>query len=1004
MTDLSEGAAPQPGSGQRRLLTLLFADLSGSTRLAEAMEAEHYALMLAGLRRCYQDEVARHGGLVVRIQGDGLLAIFGHPMPREDEGRRACECALALHEAVRKLPLHGAPSWATQLTLHSGVHAGMVLMGAGDAVTGRFELMGHAPSVAARLCELAGPDEILASVDTLGPHQHFFQTSAPKLLELKGRTEPLAAVNVCGRATIERRFEASVQRGLAPFIGRDSEMAVLESALADAHQGRPAWINLRAPAGVGKTRLTEEFLRRAQGPEPLRVLRGYCDHDLSAEPLQPFMQALRALALEPGEPPEITDAIKATLAAPPHKRGDAMLALLDARAREQTVLLALDDLQWADDASLALAHRLHAHATAAGLRCMLVSTSRPQTQGGTLPAVAGGAARHVELQPFSDDEAGAAVGQLLPSTDPFIAAEIQRHAGGNALFIEELCHALAHQQATTQLGNPTGSTWLGALIESRMTRLAPRPAALLRAAAVIGNSVPLWLLEKLSGLNADDPAVHALAEQDFLYPAPGGEELRFKHGVTHEVVYQAVGLHERQDLHRRIARELRARAEAGGPQASHELLAYHDGAAGDWTRAAEHAEVAGDLALAASALDRAKKQFRAALGALEYLPDGEARRLRWIAIAQRFGLACVFDGSRADMRVLRHAVQLAHAQPEPGLRARADYWYGYVSYALGDARASVEHCQRGLAQAEELGDAPLIAQVRGTLGQAHAAASSYQPAIELLDEAIHSQRAVQQAMLAKGKRSTRPPVGLAYSLACRGAVAGDLGRFAEARELFGEALDSVRGSEHPVEASIQGLYAAILLWQSSWAEAQEAAAEAHRIGGQVRSLFTFSMGQAAGAYGAWREHRAPGALGALHEATNWLAPRGGGLFNSWNQGWLAETHLAHGDALQARQHIANALRRARASDWLGVAMAYRTAARAALDTAEAERYLELARRVAERRQSPHEKAANDLCAAELFGDRAALDAAEAAFERLNMPGYLAEARAARSAPAEKLSA
>jgi len=999
MTDLSEGAAPQPGSGQRRLLTLLFADLSGSTRLAEAMEAEHYALMLAGLRRCYQEEVARHGGQVVRIQGDGLLAIFGHPLPREDEGRRACECALALHAAVRKLPIQGGPSWAQQLTLHSGVHAGLVLMDEGDEVRGRFELLGHAPSVAARLSELAGADEILASVDTLGPHQHFFQTSAPRMLELKGRTEPLAVFHVCGRATIERRFEASVQRGLAPFIGREPELALLESALADAHQGRPSWINLRAPAGVGKTRLTEEFLRRAAGPEPLRVLRGYCDHDLSAEPLQPFMQALRAL--ESTESAEVTAAIKATLAAPPHKRGDAILALLDARAREQTVLLALDDLQWADDASLALAHRLHSHATQAGLRCMLVSTSRPETLGGALPAVAGGAASHVELQPFSDDEAGAAVSQLLPSTDPFIAAEVQRHAGGNALFIEELCHALAHQQAQQALGDKVGSAWLGSLIESRMTRLPPRQAALLRAAAVIGNAIPLWLLERLSGLAADDPAVRALAEQDFLYPAPGGEELRFKHGVTHEVVYQAVGLHERQALHRRVAQELRARAEAGGPQASHELLAYHDGAAGDWTRAAEHAEVAGDLALAASALDRAKKQFRAALTALEYLPDGEARRLRWIAIAQRFGLACVFDGSRADMRVLRHAVQLAHGQPEPGLRARADYWYGYVSYALGDARASVEHCQRGLQQAEEFGDAPLIAQVRGTLGQAHAAAASYQPAIELLDEAIQSQRTVQQAMAAQGKRSSRPPVGLAYSLACRGAVAGDLGRFAQARELFGEALDHVRGSEHPVEASIQGLYAAILLWQSSWAEAQTAAAEAHRIGGQVRSLFTFSMGQAAGAYGAWREHRAPTALAALQEATTWLAPRGGGLFNSWNQGWLAELHLGRGDRSQARRHVAQALRRGRVSDLLGVAMAYRCAARAAQDTAEARRYLEQARRVAQDRQSPHEQAVNDLCAAELFGDAAALDAAEAAFERLQMPGYLAEARAARSAPAAR---
>ena len=981
MTDLSDGVAPRQGLAQRRLLTLLFADLSGSTRLAEAMEAEHYALMLGDLRRCYQNEVARHGGLVVRIQGDGLLAIFGQPLPREDEGRHACECALALHEAVRALSVQGGPSWAQQLTLHSGVHAGMVLLEEGDEVRGRFELTGHAPSVAARLSELAGADEILVSQETLGPHQHFFQTSAARLVDIKGRTEPLAALSVCGRAAIARRFEASVQRGLAPFVGRELELAALTAALNAACAGHAGWVNLIAPAGVGKTRLTEEFLRSADACSPL-IVRGYCENDLSAEPLQPFMQVLRGLPA--------TERVLATLASPPHKRGDAILALMDAVARERPVLVAIDDLQWADDASLALVHRLDRHAAQEGLRVLIVSTSRPQTQG-ALPAAAGGTAHQLVLQPFSDTEAAAAITQLLPRTDPFVAAEIHRHAGGNALFIEELCHAMAGQRPMG-LDAPVGSAWLGALIESRLTRLPPRQAAVLRAAAVVGNVIPLWLLEQLTGLSADDPAIQSLAEQDFLFPAANDQELRFKHGVTHDVIYQAIGLHERQDLHRRVAQALRERAEQGGPQASHELLAYHDGAAGNWARAAEHAEVAGDQALAASALDRAKKQFRAALAALEFLPDGEARRLRWVAIAQRFGLACVFDGSRADMRVLRHAVQLAHSQPEPGLRARADYWFGYVSYALGDARPSVEHCQRGLAQAEELGDAALIAQLRGTLGQAHAAAGEYAPATLLLDEAIHSQRAALQTH----RRPGRPPVGLAYSLACRGAVAGDQGRFDQARELFGEALESVVGSEHPVEASVQGLYAAILLWQGSWAEAQTAAAEAHRIGARVRSLFTFSMGRAAGAFGAWREQGAADSLAALQEATAWLAPRGGGLFSSWNHGWLAEMLVAQGDKPGARRHIAQTLRRGRHDDWLGGAMAYRAAAKLAGDAESARRYLARAACVARYRSSAHEEAVNRLCAAELFGDEAALDAAEAAFEHMNMPGHLARSRELRT--------
>jgi class 3 adenylate cyclase len=984
MTDLSDGASAFPGKGQRRLLTIVFADLSGSTRLAEAMEAEHYALMLAELRRCYSQAVLAHGGQVVRIQGDGLLAIFGHPSPREDEGRHACEAALAMHEAVRQLRPHGAPAWAQALTLHSGIHAGLVLMDEGDEVRGRFELLGQAPSIAARLSELAGPDEILVSAETLGVQQHFFRTGESRELSIRGRSEPLAAFCVHSRAAIERRFDASVQRGLTPFIGRKQELGQLHGMLTEARAGRSQWVNLRAAAGVGKTRLSEQFLLEAAGTGPVRVLRGYCANDLSAEPLQPFMQMLRGL-------PDTAE-VQGALSSPPHRRGDALLALIDAHAQQAPLLLAIDDLQWADDASLALAHRLDAHAVQQRLPLMLISTSRPQTQGDTLPAAGGGAARMLELQPFSDDEASAAVTQLLPNTDPFVAAEIQRHAGGNALFIEELCHAF-DILSDKGLSQPAGSAWLGALIESRMARLSAEQLAVLRAAAVIGNVIPVWLLRRLTGQGAADPVVQALAEQDFIFPGQDSEELRFKHGVTHEVVYQAIGLHERQTLHRLVAAILRERAEAGGPLASHELLAHHDGAAGDWTRAADHAEAAGDQALAVVSLDRAKKQFRAALAALEYLPDDAARRLRWIGIAQRFGLACVFDASRADLRVLHHAAELAHAQPDLGLSARADYWLGYVSYALGEARLGLSGCQRGLTAAEQTGDPALVAQLRGALGQIHAAAAEYTAAEGLLDEAISSQRALVRQ---QSRRPSRPPVGLAYSLACRATVAGDRGAFGESQALFEEALHDVLGTGHAVEASILGLQAAVLLWQGRWADAQASAAEAHRIGARVRSLFTFSMGRAAGAYGAWMERGDPGALAALQEGTAWLATRGGGLFSSLNHGWLADVMVAQGQTRRARSHVAQALRRGRQHDWIGVGMAYRAAARMAQGPAETTRYLERARTVAHHRCAAHELAATDLCAAELLQDMAALDAAERAFERLGMPWHLAQARRLRA--------
>ncbi|MCV2359905.1 AAA family ATPase [Paucibacter sp. TC2R-5] len=993
MHPTDRASAPQ-APGERRNLTVLFADLSESTRLADAMQAEHYALMLRDLRALYQSVVPRHGGTVVRIQGDGMLAIFGHPQMREDDGRRATEAALELHQLVRLMrPPGSSGQWphGQELSLHSGIHAGIVLVEEGDAVRGRFDLLGNTPNFAARLSDQAGADEILVSEETLGLHCHYFQTSERRLVQLKGRSSALAVYAIKGRAAIGRRFEASQQRGLAPFVGRKFELKQLELALAEAQQGRPAWINIRASAGVGKTRLTEEFLARTAA-QNCQVQRGYCESYLSAEPLQPYLQMLRALASQG------LGIAAALLTAEAAARPAGLLQLLQALARQRPQVIFIDDLQWADDASLLLLHRVYALAREQQLPLLLLTASRPQET-----ELQADGARVLELAPFDANDAEQAIVQLLPNTDPFVALDIQRHAGGNPLFIEELCHAIKHEHAGRRAlirprADSAGQAWLAALTLSRVARLAPEQAALLRAAAVIGNVIPTWLLQRLTGCTEQDPAVLALAERDFVFPDRRAGFFRFKHGLTRDVVYESIGWHERQAMHRHIAAELRSQVHDTPRQATDELLGYHAAAAEQWAEAALHAERAGDQALAASALDRAKKQYRAALTALEHLPSSGDIDMRWVAIAQRFGIACVFDASRADLRVLQHAVQLAQGSGDADLIARADYWLGYASYALGEVREGLLHCERGLqaAQVKQPPNGALLAQLLGAQGQLLAAAADYPAALGLLDQAIAFLRPLNQATVPPA----RPAVSLAYSLACRAYVLGDQGQFGEAHAYFDEALAIIQGSNHAVEASVQGWRAAVFLWQGRWPEARQAAAEAQRIGGLVRSLFTYSMGHAVCAFADWQTERSAASALGLQVAANWLASRGGGLFSSLIHGWRAELLAEQGDAAGARQQVAQALRRARQRDWIGVAMAYRAAARLAADAGQAARashYLAAAQRVAALRGSAHEAAVNQLCAAELalaLGEPAQhqLSEAAASFEALNMAWHLQKTR------------
>jgi tetratricopeptide (TPR) repeat protein len=691
-------------------------------------------------------------------------------------------------------------------------------------------------------------------------------------------------------------------------------------------------------------------------------------------------EILRALSIVSDTPSEARrDAAQGTLA--------AVTALFAHLAERGPLVLFVDDWQWADAATNQVLAAVRALDAAAVL--ILTATRGLQLGDATMNDV-----EVIELAPFSDQEAAHSIGELLPSADPFVTAEISRYSGGNPLFIEELCHSAAHEDMDRRLVRlHGGAAWLNVLIESRVARLPDAQAEIVRTAAVIGNVIAAWLLRDLTGHGEDDPLVRELADQDFLFPGDSPGTLRFKHGITRDVIYDSVGLHARKALHLRIAEALRHNS-AGAPDETYEALAYHYGASGRALDAAHYAELAGDKAVAVSALDRARAQYRAALAALDAVDPSAQLRLHWAAIANKLGLVCVFDASREDLAIFRRAVALTEEGGDSLALARAQYWLGYINYALGDARAAIRHCQLALAVGQGDGQDPLSVQIRATLGQALVAVCDYDAALPLLDEAI--------AIKKRHRSGSRVAVGLAYSLVCGGWIAADRGEFARAHEAFDEAWGSVHGSVHEIGASIQGWRAAVLLWQGRWADAREAGMESTAIAEKTRSLFQFCMGRAIVAYADWMLAREPEALHRLEQATAWLEPREGGLFRSLNHGWLADGLTQAGRVDDARHHAARALVRGRSGDLIGVAMAYRALAQQACergDRARSQRCIDAALRVARVRGSPHEVAATQLSAAQIgaaFDERhtalSNLDHAVAGFERMAMAWHLAQAR------------
>ncbi len=973
---------PEAADPGRRFVTLVFADLSRSTELAARMEAEHYAALLSGLRRGYDEIVPRHGGVVVRVQGDGVLAMFGYPHTREDDARRALLATLALHAHVRALPLSLPAGFEPRL--HSGVHGGLVLIRQGDIERGRFELSGSVPNIAARLAERARADEILVSVDTLGPAARHFHAGPAQTLTLRGRDEPIAVVNVSSAAAGAADWRGPAGRS-ATLVGRDAELRQLVEVQAEAAQGQLRIAAIAGPPGLGKTRLAQTLAESAEA-QGWRTLRAHCDESLGAEAMQPFMQLARAL-----DAPSPTSTAQAAA---------SLAALLASLAAQQPVLLFIDDWHWADDASQ---HVLMALRRRPPLRLLIVLTTRHAPGPHELQRFD----RTLLLAPLADRAAEALASALLGPVDPFVLAQVCRHAGGNPLYLGELCHSvtrsLLRDAALVELSDASasaaaprlssGAGFLAQLVGSRLQALPLEQAELLRAASVIGNVVPLWLLQQLTGHEPDSAGLAALAEQDFLYADARGSTLRFKHGLTRDVIYAGIDLAVRQNLHLRVAAALLVRQAEGALADAQAALAHHFAAGGDSVLALRFAEQAGDRALAASALDRARAHYRVALAALDRLPPLPARVRQRVDLVQRLGLVSIYDATRVDLAIAQRALALAEGSGDAALMARSRFWLGYIHYGLGDMPEAVQHCEHALTEARGSGDKKLILAVAAALGHAHTGAAQYTQALPLLDQISASRR----------RGTGRTDALTAFTIVCRAWVLGDRGEFDAAEAAFADALQCVVGDEHEVGATIHGWHAAVLLWRGHWERARRAAAESARIARGTRSLAQYSIAEAIAGWADWQLQHRPEAIARIEQATAWLAPRETGLYRSLNLGWLSEGLFALGQRERARRCAAQALGRARHSDWLGVAMSQRALALDWLARGQperAQRYIAAAYATARRRESAHEQAqtqcveARWLLACGRGGDaRRLLDQATAAFERMDMRWHAAQALA-----------
>jgi class 3 adenylate cyclase/tetratricopeptide (TPR) repeat protein len=943
------GEAQTAGEGRRRHVTILFADLCDYTALNEAIDPEDADSLRRQIEAVAMRMIRKHGGTVSQVYGDGILAVFGFPTPQEDDARRAVEAALEVHQATRATSWGPAVPSGFEVRMHSAIHAGLVFAREGDALHGQYELTGDAVNTTARLCNAAARDEILVSDAVLSGIEAFFATQSAPPIALKGKKVPVRAHRVTGRSDVRTRFEARTRDGLTAFVGREAELARLELLLAKARAGAPCMALVSGAPGVGKTRILEE-LRRRIASSGSRVLRGSCESYGKMPPLEPFIQELRQLfgihATMPAQ-----DAVLAVhegierLGAPVREHEDILLQLLSlrpwpverpraetervpvVRALAQLVLtlgaceslvLILDDWQWADDTSREVLAQVLREITGQRI-CILVCMRAGERMDPVLDA-----AEKFPLHPFSEMESAGMIGMLRPRIlDLGVARAIHRRSGGNPLFLEELCRSLpdgvlAGERALEESGVPTT---LQGLIQARVSGLPLGLSQLLRVASVIGNEFSLALLSQVLPSEDVGGLLDELLRGDLFNTTDLHDTFRFKHGITREVIYESVRMAERRELHRAIALAIERSVAAGQATDQYEVLAYHYRGSADHESAATYAELAGDKAMVTSSLDRARFQYSTALSELDKLPPTLERKRRWLGISPKWAGVYVYSPSRPQLETLRQATAYAAELGDAAAQAQTAHWRGWIHYVLGEYGDAIDASRGALALAEEIGDKKLLAQLWSSLGQSHAAACEYPEALDCLTRGLELKRG-------RGGRSGHSVAqGFAYALGCKANMHADLGEFELAVPDIDEALAAVNATGHAIEGSVLALQCMVQIYRGEWEACVESAARCCKVAERVNSAYVFAMGSVFDAYARFMLEPLPSALHDMGQAVEWLEARETGLFSSFNYGLFAEALAAAGQVARARDYALRALLRAQRRDPLGATIAYRVLAR-----------------------------------------------------------------------------
>jgi class 3 adenylate cyclase/tetratricopeptide (TPR) repeat protein len=847
--------------GERKQVTVLFADITGSMELLVDRDPEAaQKLLFDPVVERMTEAVHRYEGTVHRVMGDGIMALFGAPLAIEDHAVHACYAALRMQETIARYSEELQHTHGVAVAIRVGVNSGEIVVRAiGNDLHMDFTVVGQTAHLASRMEQLAKPGSVLTTADTLQLAEGYIAVNSLGLMPVKGLAEPVQVYELTGVGTARTRLQAAAGRGLTRFVGRGIELERLRHAQRLAADGFGQVVAIIGEAGAGKSRLLHEFLHSPHTADWL-ILESHSASYGRAAPYLPVIDLLRRYfeisandstrsirekvsdriatldpAMQDSLPP-LLDLLDALDGDHPFRSVDpsrhrqytyqAITRLLLCESHVRPVVTIIDDLHWSDTLTLGLLNELVVATQNA--RLMLIVTYRPDHED---PWRSRPNYHQLTLDPLASESLAELLLALLGSDPslPALKSFLVERAGGNPFFIEEMARSLVDTgvlqgtRGSYRLTAPFPSIevppTVRAVLAARIDALPAAEKRLLEEAAAIGHDVPFALLHAICGLT--DDRVRGLLDNlqsgEFLYPTQIFPDLQytFKHSLTHDVAYSGV-LHERRrDIHARVVTSMeQLYADRLGEQV--ERLAHHAMRGEQREKAVHYLWQAGGRAAARSALSASRAWLEQALGVLDALPESRAAMEQGfeIRLELRRVLRQLGEG-RQMLDHLREAGALAERLQDDRRRGQVYAVMATVHSSLDELDEALVTGTRALEIAERLGDLGLRIVAAGNLEQAFYYRSEYQRVSEFATDHL--------AVLPAGEvpeysgLSVLPSVfGRAYQI----LSLAELGLFDEAAKYATEAIQIAEPTQHAHTIGWAYFAASVVhLLRGDWAEA-----------------------------------------------------------------------------------------------------------------------------------------------------------------------------------------